>query len=697
MNRKLILALPLVVVAMLALSGTAHAACPIDDPDCGDPGPVITHPTVHLFVDSPSAGTVTDNLGEISCGTSGADCSESYISTRSCDDGECTSTGPSVTVTASGFPASGYTAQLYVCDTTTTGSTCLNQTFCGNASCTLEMNQNWRLRVAWVDTTAPTAPSVSGPSVAGPSVRHFDASGSSDNSGSVSAYRYYLDDAPTGVDASPGAGFDAAADLSAGAHHLRARAVDAAGNLSELSDAFEFTVDRSASVSITSPAAGGHFQAPPAFSFTPDSGGGTVTCQTFKGATLLHDEACSSPYTPQVDGDGDYTLQVSFTDEVGNPAVPATRGFKIDTGDPNVNITSPTAGQHVKSPLTPAFTATDGGTAAVNLVKRCKLDTGTFIECGARTLADGPHTLTVKVSDAAGNTREVSVDFVADSSGPQVTITSGPADDSIITTSSATYGWTASDASAPLAHTCRIDTGAATACASPKTFSGLSEGSHTFTLKVTDALGNAREVRREVFVNAVRPSVAITSGPAEGAVLKSKSVTFGFQPAGGGAVSCSLDSETAYRPCSGATTDTINGLSEGAHTFRVRVRDRSDDTAVASRAFAVDTSVAPNILNPSLATRFDRFARYTVYKKLILKRVPAGSRITVKCKGKKCPAKSFRKRGHGTVKLAKFTKKKLRPGTRLTIRVTKPGFIGKQFVILIRRNKAPKLTISQIA
>ena len=63
---------PLVVAAMLALSGTARAACPIDDPDCGDPGPVISHPTVHLFVDSPSAGTVTDNLGEISCGTSGA-------------------------------------------------------------------------------------------------------------------------------------------------------------------------------------------------------------------------------------------------------------------------------------------------------------------------------------------------------------------------------------------------------------------------------------------------------------------------------------------------------------------------------------------------------------------------------------------------------------------------------------------------
>jgi hypothetical protein len=177
-------------------------------------------------------------------------------------------------------------------------------------------------------------------------------------------------------------------------------------------------------------------------------------------------------------------------------------------------------------------------------------------------------------------------------------------------------------------------------------------------------------------------------------------VTFGFKPAGGGAVSCSLDSETAYRPCSGATSDSLNNLSEGAHTFRVRVRDQTDDTAVASPAFAVDTSVLPpitKILNPSLSSSHDRFPKYTRYKKLTLRRVPAGSTITVKCKGKKCPAKSFRKKAHGTVKLAKFTRKKLRPGTKLTIRVTKPGMIGKQFVILIRKNKAPKLTISQIA
>jgi hypothetical protein len=702
MHHKLILALPILIAALLAMSGTAQALpCnPDTDPDC-DPGggTTVTHPIVHLFVDSPSAGTVTDNHGEISCGTTGSDCSENYTSTRTCADFECTSTGPSVTVTASGYPVSGYTAQLSVCDTSASGVGCTNQTFCGFTSCTLEMNQNWRLKVAWVDTTAPTAPGISGPTVVGPSVRHFNASGSTDNSGSVSSYRYYLDDVDEGlVDA--GTGFDVPVDsLSAGTHKLSARGRDGTGNESDNSSDFSFTVDKSTDVSISSPAAdGGHFNAPPQVTFG-DAEAGQAVCTTLKGgAPVSGPSSCTSPYTPDLagSGDGDYLARIDFTDAVGNTDR-AERSFRIDTGDPNVTITTPASGQHLKSPFTPAFTATDGGTASGSLVKKCKVDAGAYVDCGPLTVADGPHTLSVKATDEAGNVREVSVGFVADSTGPVVTINSGPADDSIITRSSATYGWTASDASSPLAQTCKLDAAAATACASPKTFASLSEGSHTFTVKVADALGNATEVSREVFVNAVRPSVTITSGPAEGAVLNSKSVTFGFKPAGGGAVSCSLDSETAYRPCSGATSDTLSSLSEGAHTFRVRVRDQSDDTAVASRAFAVDTTSPPRkVLNPSLSSSFDRFPKYTVYKRLVLKRVPAGSTVTVKCKGKKCP-RAFKKKAKGTVKLSKFTKRKLRPGTKLTIRVTKPNTIGKQFVILIRKNKAPKVTISQIA
>ena len=165
-------------------------------------------------------------------------------------------------------------------------------------------------------------------------------------------------------------------------------------------------------------------------------------------------------------------------------------------------------------------------------------------------------------------------------------------------------------------------------------------------------------------------------------------------------MSCSLDSETAFRPCSGASSDALAGLADGAHTFRVRVRDVSDDVAVASRAFAVDTSPPQDrqalrqLVGDRAATR--SFRRYTVLRQLVLKRVPAGATITVTCKGRRAPPGRCEAHGRGTVKLAKFANRKLRAGTRLTIQVTKPGFIGKRFVITIRRNKAPTLAISQI-
>ena len=101
----------------------------------------------------------------------------------------------------------------------------------------------------------------------------------------------------------------------------------------------------------------------------------------------------------------------------------------------------------------------------------------------------------------------------------------------------------------------------------------------------------------------------------------------------------------------------------------------------------VTTSKA--IVNATLSSDYDAFAKYTRFKRLVLRNVPAGAKVAITCKGKKCPARRGRK-------LSKFVKKKLRVGTRITIRITKPGAIGKQFVIKIRANKRPAVKISQI-
>jgi hypothetical protein len=70
---------------------------------------------------------------------------------------------------------------------------------------------------------------------------------------------------------------------------------------------------------------------------------------------------------------------------------------------------------------------------------------------------------------------------------------------------------------------------------------------------------------------------------------------------------------------------------------------------------------------------------------LLSVRAPRGVRITVLCRGRDCPVRRYRARRH---RLRRF-ERDLRAGTRLEIRVTKRGYIGKRTVIMIRRRHAP--------
>ena len=714
MTRKLIPLFVLVVllgVGALGANPAFAAPCNPDVDDC-DPtgGQTVTTVQTDLDVAPPAAGTVTDGGGQISCGV---DCHGDYSYIRTCEDFECNDSSVDlVTLNGSGGP-SGYSAHFTYCPSNTAGTACTGSTIdCGLGACQISMDDDYRATLAWVDTTAPGQAALSGPSKVGPTVRQFTASGTDNSPGGVTAMRFVLDTVSQPLDTSAPFQFDAPVEsLSEGSHALVAFARDGSGNEGAASSQIGFTVDKHTSAVISTPAAGGHFSSPPLVTFTRDDlDDADTTCQTLEGATVIASTACTTSFTPDIGahGDGDYTARVIVTDDVGNVATDQ-RGFKIDTGDPNVTINSPTAAEHVRSPFTPSISAADGATPANELVVQCRVGaSGAFVACGQLTLADGSYTLFVRAEDKAGNERVESVLFTVDSTGPTVSFTAGPANDAIVGTASVTYSWTADDDSPPITQRCKLDAVAFGACSGNGThqLDNLSEGSHTFALEVTDGLGNSRTVERDLFVNAVRPDAAITSGPGEGDVVKTRDVTFGFA-ASGGAVSCSLDSETAFRGCATGSSDALRGLADGAHTFRVRVVDESEDSVVRSRTFRVDTSVAPpaqppiteilkQILNPSLSSDYDAFKGYTRYKRLVVKGVPSGATVSVACKGKKCPARSFKSKRAGNVKLSKFVKKKLRAGTTLTIRVTRPGAIGKQFVITIRKGKRPTLKISQI-
>jgi hypothetical protein len=72
-------------------------------------------------------------------------------------------------------------------------------------------------------------------------------------------------------------------------------------------------------------------------------------------------------------------------------------------------------------------------------------------------------------------------------------------------------------------------------------------------------------------------------------------------------------------------------------------------------------------------------------------RVPAKVSVSVRCRGTSCPSRRLGRRAAArrTVRLKPF-EKRLRAGTRLTVKVTRAGWIGKWTTIVIRRGAAPR-------
>jgi hypothetical protein len=121
----------------------------------------------------------------------------------------------------------------------------------------------------------------------------------------------------------------------------------------------------------------------------------------------------------------------------------------------------------------------------------CKLDSGAAAACtspkGYSGLAAGSHTFTLTATDPAGNASSpASFAWTIDLTPPVATITSSPTNPTTQTTASISF----SSSKAGSTFSCQLDSGAAAACTSPQSYTGLATGSHTFTVTATDPVGN---------------------------------------------------------------------------------------------------------------------------------------------------------------------------------------------------------------
>ena len=259
------------------------------------------------------------------------------------------------------------------------------------------------------------------------------------------------------------------------------------------------------------PAAGSTVTSNPfTFNFSSDEANSTFEC-SYDGAPYA---SCSSPGpgTTGSDtrslGNGNHSISVRARDAAGNAdPTPSTRQFSvfIDTTPPDTSITSGPSGTVTSAAATFGFSSTEA-----NSTFECSYDGAAFTACtapgpgatgsDARTLANGPHTFTVRARDGAGNadaspaTRTFTVNVSnpppPDTSPPETSITKAPPGKvkSRRFPVSVRLEFSASEPGSTFA--CRIDSGPLQGCASPATLK-LGKGKHTIAVQATDGSGNA--------------------------------------------------------------------------------------------------------------------------------------------------------------------------------------------------------------
>lgn len=192
-------------------------------------------------------------------------------------------------------------------------------------------------------------------------------------------------------------------------------------------------------------------------------------------------------------------------------SISVSKTIKIDTTAPVVSISANPASVVSSSTASFTFAATDAGT--VNGYQ-CKVDSASYAACTSPKtisgLSVGAHTFYVTATDIAGNTSSAqTVNWTIDKTGPTTTISSATTGSVSSTSASFSFSATDSGGGTVASYQCQIDGAAYATCTSPKAYTGLSQGSHTFYVRAVDSVGNTgTAVTSTWVVDTVVPTVS---------------------------------------------------------------------------------------------------------------------------------------------------------------------------------------------
>jgi hypothetical protein len=264
-------------------------------------------------------------------------------------------------------------------------------------------------------------------------------------------------------------------------------------------------------------------------------------------------------------GNGKKTVYVRVKDHAENWSVAQSASIWLE---PAVTITSPAAGALVNSSTPVLLYTVSGGTVVV------KVDGVTVNKTSGNTLGpltDGPHTVRVEATNAAGITGFAEVMFTV-AVPPTVSIASPAAGYTNNTTPLLTY--TVSNGSVVV----KVD-GAVVNKVSGSNLDPLVDGSHTVRVEATDA-GGTGFAERTFAVDTVTPAVVISSPTATTITDNQPLLTYSVTE---GTVTVKVDGVIVSK----VSGNRLATLSNGTHTVRVEARDAAGNIGFAEVTFIV--------------------------------------------------------------------------------------------------------------
>jgi hypothetical protein len=433
-------------------------------------------------------GSVTDDLGNLSC-TSSAACTADYVQECATDgDGPVLCEPIQVQLTAT--VPTGFATQWTNCSESTT-TTC--SVFVGNATNT---DSSKTVTVNYYDVQAPSVSLLApaeGAVYAG-TIGTWAFPADNDQIASVyftwtpaggATYTYNDTVAPY----TPGLGVS---ELPDGPYAVTAQAFDRTGNGSSVATR-NVLVDRAApDLSVTGPGdetlPGPWLPAGSAPSWTIATSDATSGVKSLACLEDAVSGSCDSPSAHSMSpAAGSHSFAVTATDG-GNNTTTVTRYFQVDGTGPAVSLKSPAKDGAIND-TTPTFSPTvsdpESGVASVT----CQIGSGAVSPCAgfAPTLAEGTYTLTVRATNGAGMTKKLSRTFTVDTTAPTTTIKTGPTRPFAASPAGA-FTLASNETGAKLK--CRLDAEPYSTCGPNLSYSGLTAGTHVFSARATDPAGN---------------------------------------------------------------------------------------------------------------------------------------------------------------------------------------------------------------